>query len=321
MTRDRLLIIDGLNLFTRHFAANTAMSSNGDHVGGTVGFFNSLCRLVEKCKPEGVIVVWEGGGSVKKRGVFSDYKKSSRPRNLNRYYEDDIPNTYQNRNFQIKTLIDLLTLTPMCQVYISEAEADDAIGYLVKYILKDKNLIIVSSDHDFYQLVSDRVIIWSPTLKDFVNIDKVVERYDIHPNNFCLAKCIAGDPSDNIPGVKGVGYKSIAKRFQMFKESAEYTLADLLSDAKTLGSESKVKIFTSIVKDKKLIERNLRLVRLDINNLTHDQIKKLETSIDEFSPAWDNLGAHRLLKRSCIENIDLLRYNPILRNLKKGRIT
>ena len=321
MTKNRLLIVDGLNLFTRHFAANPAMSENGDHVGGTVGFFNALCRLVEKCKPEGVIVVWEGGGSVRKKGVYADYKKSSKPQNLNRYYEDDIPNTYQNRNFQIKTLIDLLSLSPFCQVYVSEAEADDAIGYLVKYTLKDKNLIIVSSDHDFYQLVSERVIIWSPTLKNFVNTDKIIDRYNIHPNNFCLAKCITGDPSDNIPGVKGVGYKSLAKRFQMFKESAEYTLSDLLADATTLKGESKVKIYPGIIQNKKLIERNLRLIRLDINNLSHDQIKKLETSIGEFKPTWDNLGMHRLLKRNCIENIDLLRYNPILRNLNKGKIT
>lgn len=321
MIKNRLLIVDGLNLFTRHFAANPAMSENGDHVGGTVGFFNALCRLVEKCKPEGVIVVWEGGGSVKKRGLYSDYKKSSKPQNLNRYYEDDIPNTYQNRNFQIKTLIDLLSLSPVCQVYVSEAEADDAIGYLVKYTLSKKNLIIVSSDHDFYQLVSDRVIIWSPTLKNFVDTQKIIDRYDIHPNNFCLAKCVAGDPSDNIPGVKGVGYKSLSKRFQMLKEASEYNLTDLLKDAAKFSTESKVKIFPEIVQNKKLIERNLRLIRLDINNLSHEQIKKIETSIDSFEASWDNLGMHRLLKRNSIENIDLLRYNPILRNLKKGKIT
>ena len=172
MVKDRILVIDGLNLFTRHFVANPALSANGDHIGGIVGFFNGVCRLVEQCQPEAAIIVWEGGGSVKKRGLYPDYKKSSKPQNLNRYYDNDIPNTYQNRNFQISTLINLLSLAPFCQVYISDAEADDGIGYLSKYILKDKNVIIVSSDHDFYQLVSDRVVIWSPTLKSFVNSER-----------------------------------------------------------------------------------------------------------------------------------------------------
>ena len=104
MYKGRVILVDGLNLFTRHFMANPAMSENGDHVGGIVGFFNATMRLIEKCKPEGVVVVWEGGGSVKKRGLYKDYKQKSKPQNLNRFYEDEIPSTYQNRNNQIKTL-------------------------------------------------------------------------------------------------------------------------------------------------------------------------------------------------------------------------
>ncbi len=79
-------------------------------------------------------------------------------------------------------------------------------------------------------------------------------------------------------------------------------------------------ILKRIIKEEKLIERNLRLVRLDINNISHDQIKKLENSIENFTPKWDNIGAHRMLKNNCIDNIDILRYNHILRHLKKGKI-
>ena len=125
MNKDRVMLVDGLNLFTRHFMANPAMTDNGEYVGGTVGFFNALMNLIEKCKPEGVIVVWEGGGSTKKRGLYSEYKKKSKPQNLNRYYEDDIPSTYQNRNLQIKLLTDLLSKIPVCQIYVENAEADD----------------------------------------------------------------------------------------------------------------------------------------------------------------------------------------------------
>ena len=320
MFKDRVLIIDGLNLFTRHFIANPAMSDNGEHVGGIVGFFNAMMHLVEKCKPEGVIVVWEGGGSVKKRGIYKEYKNKSKPQNLNRYYSEDIPSTYENRNLQLRTLIKILSSLPICQTYIEGAEADDAIGYLCKYILKEKNKIIVSSDHDFYQLIDDKTIIWSPTIKGFVNEAKVIERFGVHPVNFYLAKSIAGDTSDNIPGVKGVGYKTLSKRFQKFTEESEYILSDLLLEAKSKVNNKGPRVFSSIVNEENLIKRNIKLVLLDSDNLSISHIKKLENDIENFAPTWNNKDVHKILRESTIKSIDLQRWNYLLKNLKKGTI-
>lgn len=320
MYKGRVILVDGLNLFTRHFMANPAMSENGDHVGGIVGFFNATMRLIEKCKPEGVVVVWEGGGSVKKRGLYKDYKQKSKPQNLNRFYEDEIPSTYQNRNNQIKTLIELLSKVPICQTYVEEAEADDAIGYMCKYLLKDKNKIIVSSDHDFYQLIDEKTIIWSPTVRDFVNESKVLDRFGVHPANFYLAKSIVGDTSDNIPGVKGVGYKTLSKRFQKFTEGSEYLLSDLLIEAKVNAVPKSSRIFHNIVNEETLIKRNIRLVLLDSNNLSISQIQKLENDIENFAPTWDNIGVHKILKESTITSIDIQRWSYLLKNLKKGTI-
>ena len=79
MIKDRYLIVDGLNLFTRHYIAHPAMSENGEQIGGIVGFFNNLVRKITICRPEKVFVIWEGGGSKRKRDLYSDYKKGSRP--------------------------------------------------------------------------------------------------------------------------------------------------------------------------------------------------------------------------------------------------
>ena len=209
---NRIIIIDAYNLFTRHYIAHPGMSKNGEQVGGVVGFFNNLTRLVERINPERVYVVWEGGGSKRKRDLYPDYKKGRRPAKMNRYYED-IPDSIENRNFQIKILVALLSNFPITQIYVEGSEADDAIGYMAKYKLSNQNIVVISSDHDFYQLISDRLIIWSPTLKSFVNEKKVIERFNVHPNNFCLAKSISGDTSDNIPGVKGVSFKTLSKYF------------------------------------------------------------------------------------------------------------
>ena len=70
------LIIDSFNLFTRHYVAHPAHSSNGDQIGGIVGYLYELCRHIENFSPDRVLIIWEGGGSTKKRGIYKDYKNN-----------------------------------------------------------------------------------------------------------------------------------------------------------------------------------------------------------------------------------------------------
>ena len=148
-----VLLVDGMNLFIRGFVANPSMSENGFHVGGVVGFLNSLRNCIEKFKPTDIFVVWEGGGSSRRRAIYSDYKRKSRPQKLNRFYGEDLPDTAENRNQQISMIVDLLKDTPTCQIYVPDCEADDVIGYLSKYKFSDQKKLIISSDKDFYQLL------------------------------------------------------------------------------------------------------------------------------------------------------------------------
>ena len=316
MIKNRIIIVDGFNLFTRHYIAHPAMSENGEQIGGIVGFFNNLTRLIVKCRPESVYVIWEGGGSKRKRDLYSDYKKGSKPQKLNRYY-DDIPDTLQNRNFQLSSLIKLISFFPICQLYVEDAEADDVIGYLCKYKLKEKNKIIVSSDHDFYQLIGPNVLIWSPTLKSFVGTKKVIERYGVHPNNFCLAKSIVGDKSDNIPGVNRAGFKTLVKKYPLLASDDQYFIQDVLDMSKVMIDEGKsTKVINEIYKSKNLIERNYKLVLLDMNNLAHFQLEKINQKIENFKLSWENIRAHKHLNELGIKSIDLLSCGNIFRQLK-----
>ena len=131
-----ILLVDGLNVFTRHFVANPTMSDHGHHVGGFVGFLKGLRLLCERIRPSKVVVVWEGGGASRKRAIFKEYKQGRRPQRLNRFYED-IPDTIENRNRQVKLIVDALKNVPVVQMYVSDCEADDVIGYLAKYTFND----------------------------------------------------------------------------------------------------------------------------------------------------------------------------------------
>ena len=314
---NRVIIVDAYNLFTRHYVAHPGMSKNGEQVGGIVGFFNNILRLVERTNPEHVYVVWESGGSKRKRDIYPEYKLGRRPANLNRYY-DDIPDTVQNRNFQIKLLISLMSKFPITQIYVEDAEADDAIGYMAKYKLSNRDKIVVSSDHDFYQLICKNLIVWSPTLKDFVNDKKVIKRFGVHPNNFCLAKCISGDQSDNIPGVKGVSFKTLSKYFPKFSKEDDYIMDDFFKDVEDLKKSKKLKILKSLSdkNNQELIKRNWRLVYLDVNNLVHKQTQKIDEKVENLTSTVDNMGAHKLLNEHGIINIDLFKAKMLYRNVK-----
>lgn len=324
LVKNRVLIFDGLNVFMRHYIAHPAMSNNGEQIGGIVGFYYNLVNLIEKCKPESVVIVWEGGGSKRKRDLYKDYKKGSRPKKMNRYYDpEDIPDTNENKNYQLKNLIRILSTLPVCQIYIEDAEADDAIGYIVKYKLSKSNKIIVSGDHDYYQLISDDCIVYSPNSKKFIKTEDVIEKYGIHPSNFCLAKSIVGDKSDNIPGVPGVGFKTLSKEYGnlFLKDNFQNNLFQLLVENDVKHQEKpKKKVYKSIKESEKIIERNVKLVRLDVDNLVLMQTKVIDNAIENFKPAWNNIKGNKLLNEQNIGNINFLNHSQYFRGLTRGKI-
>ena len=306
---DLFLIVDGLNLFTRHFVAHPAVGENGNHVGGVVGFLYNLIHLIEDFRPAYVYVVWEGGGASRKRSIYSDYKKKRKPEKLNRFYEEDIPNTVENRNDQISLLVELIKNMPICQIYVPDCEADDVIGYLSKYKLSGNRKLIASSDRDYYQLLDKETIIYSPTWKKLVTSKEVSSKFLISANNFCLAKAICGDPSDNIPGVKGVGFKVLAKRYPMLSSSIDIDISDVMRHSKEMiNSGSKIKAYQSISDSEDIILRNWKLIYLDTSNLSPFQISALINIVDTFTPIRNKMAVMKILLKSGIKtfNIDRL---------------
>lgn len=290
-----ILLIDSLNVFTRHYTANPTMASTGEHMGGLVGFLYTLKALVERTNCKQVIVVWEGGGSLRRRQLFKEYKAHRKAQRLNRFYGDDMPNTVENRDDQVRSIVRCLKHVPVCQVYVSDCEADDIIGYYCKTRFKNENTIIVSSDKDYYQLLDDTTRIFRPGKKIFVSRDDVVREFGVSPRNFPLAKALCGDSSDNIPGVKGVGFKTVAKRFPALASDDEFDLEMLMTECQTRSASSKVKVFQSILDSRDLVVRNLKLVELDGSMLAPDQMRKADYVVDTFEPVKNKIDLIREL--------------------------
>ena len=206
---------------------------------------------------------------------------------------------------------------PVAQIYVPDCEADDVIGYLSKYKLKDWRKVIVSSDKDFYQLLDKQTLIYSPTWKKFVSFKEVREKFGISAQNFCLGKAICGDTSDSIPGVKGAGFKTISKRFPQVKQENFFTISDVITEcSRQIESGSRVKVYKTIINSEDVIRRNWKLINLDTNNLSHSQIAKIINSIDTFSPTRNKMKILKILKNHSIQNIDVDRFFLSMKLLK-----
>ena len=210
---DRVLIVDGLNLYLRAFAVNGALNDNGVPVGGLTGFLRSLAYAIREVNPTRVIIVYDGaGGSQRRRKILPDYKSNRKPgKRITRW--DAFKNATEEKEamkIQFSRLIEYLDFLPINVISIDRIEADDTIAYIA-HTLMNQDVTIMSADQDFLQLVNERITVWSPTKKKFYTPRMVMDDYGVPAHNFLMYKVLMGDKSDNITGVKGLGPKKLPK--------------------------------------------------------------------------------------------------------------
>ena len=289
----------------RHFVVNPSMSDSGQHVGGLMGFLKAVSHLCDRASPKHIIVVWEGGGSPRRRAIYKNYKQNRRPQRLNRYYLDDIPDTTQNRDNQIALTIEALKHTSATQIYVPDCEADDVISYLAKYKFKNSRCVIVSSDKDFYQLLSKRIIQWSPGQKKYITPKTLIEKFGISATNFCTARSFIGDPSDGLEGVPRAGFVSLAKRFPGLSDDKFVSVDDLVLEATYASEEKKLKLYDSMMENASIARRNWRLMYLDTIGLSADQIQRIDFSVENPGHNNDKISLIRMFMREGIQNFNV----------------
>lgn len=116
-------------------------------------------------------------------------------------------------------LFQILKYTPIITLRLNGVQGDNVMGHIaVKNQHLGNRVTIASSDKDFYQLCSKTTQVWQPIRKTLITQGTVLQKYNCHPVNFPIYKCLVGDASDNIVGIKGLGQKTIIKHFgDLFK--------------------------------------------------------------------------------------------------------
>jgi DNA polymerase-1 len=314
----RVLLIDGLNMFIRSYIVNPTLDKKGRPIGGCIGFLKSLQKVVKKFEPEEVIIAWDGNeGSQRKKSLNKNYKEGRGPIRFNRRLYDLTPEQQkQNKAHQLYRLVEYLNELPVIQIVIDYIEADDVIAYGARhpyYAGWDK--IIVSSDKDFYQLCDSKTYIYRPIQDKLVSKQSIIDEFKIHPNNFALARAIAGDPSDNLPGVSGVGLKTVAKRFPFLANEKESTCQEIIANCTMQGK--KLKLHENIIKSNDLIKNNYKIMQLYTPNIRPINRIIIDNAILQFEPDFSKLNFIKLLFEDDCSYINFDKMTRILNNIKR----
>ena len=279
----RVLLIDGLNTFLRAFAAIGWVNKDLSHIGGLTGFLRSLGYVIKLVRPTRVIVVFDGqGSSTNKRYIYPEYKAN---RGLTRVTNWDSFESQQDESDaiteQLVRLVFYLKTLPVDLLSIDKIEADDVIGYISQKLTGE--VTIMSSDRDYLQLVSDKVTIYSPTKKKFYDHDLVLTEYGVSPNNFLTQKILLGDSGDNIPGVKGLGSKTMLKHFPELSKDDEITLDDILERC-----DGKQKILESIKNFEFQLKINKKLMDLKQPNIPEEALEEINSVLLNPNKGYDS---------------------------------
>jgi len=201
-----LLLVDGSALLYRShfaFARNPLRNSRGEVTSAVFGYLNTLLPLLDERHPDHVAVVFDTKGPTFRHREYAEYKAHRPP------MPDDLVN-------QLPKIREVLRLLGIPIVEQEGVEADDIVGTLaVDAERAGRNVWILTSDKDFYQIVSERIRLLSPRGRgesvETIDAAAVRARFGVDPAQMIDLLALMGDAVDNVPGVPGVGEKTAAQ--------------------------------------------------------------------------------------------------------------
>ena len=227
----KTLIVDGNNLLKIGFHGVKDFYNNGEHIGGTWHFLNTIRKFLEETNFNKVMVFWDSDTNSSQRKLIYPKYKMNRKSSPNDVEKTD---SFNKQKTRVKQYLEEMFIR---QLEVENSEADDLIAYYCQISL-DEEKTIFSSDKDLTQLISEKVLIYSPNLKSYYRFGDNIKFKDcsIPHYNVMTFKILAGDTSDNIDGISLMGEKTLIKFFPEILDS-EISLTDILIKGELLLKE------------------------------------------------------------------------------------
>ena len=223
MGSQRLILVDGSGYIFRAFYALPPMSrEDGTPVNAVFGFTSMLLKLSEDMEGENILVVFDAARTTFRNAIYKEYKA-----NRSEPPEELVP--------QFDLIKKATTAIGLKSLEVENYEADDIIATYVK-IAKKENIetLVISSDKDLMQLIQDGVSLYDPMKNIKIGPEAVLEKFGVSPDKVIDVQALAGDSSDNVPGVPGIGVKTAS---QLINEYG--SLEKLLDNASSIKQEKR----------------------------------------------------------------------------------
>ena len=252
---DHFYLIDGSGYIFRAYYALPPLSrkSDGLPTGAVSGFCSMLFKLLEdvrsddsKHKPTHFAVIFDSARKNFRNDIYSEYKanRAEAP--------DDLAPQFEYIRKSVKAF-------NLPSIELLNYEADDLIATYAKQITEaGAKVTIISSDKDLMQLVSNKVRLFDPMKSRVIGEKEVIEKFGVKPDQVIDVQSLAGDSSDNVPGVPGIGIKTAAELINKYKN-----LEKLLSKASEI-TQNKRRETLIANKDKALLSKQLVTLKDDV---------------------------------------------------------
>ena len=252
---DHFYLIDGSGYIFRAYYALPPLSrkSDGLPTGAVSGFCSMLFKLLEDSrsddsihKPTHFAVIFDSAKKNFRNDIYSDYKAN----------RTEAPEDLAPQFAYIRKAVKAFNLP---SIELINYEADDLIAtYTKKIIDAGAKVTVISSDKDLMQLVSGKTRLYDPMKNKVLGEKEVFEKFGVKPNQVIDVQSLAGDSSDNIPGVPGIGIKTAAELINKYK-----TLDVLLKNIEEIP-QTKRRETLLVNKDKALLSRQLVTLKDDV---------------------------------------------------------
>ncbi|MCL2102623.1 MAG: DNA polymerase I [Syntrophorhabdaceae bacterium] len=283
-----LYLIDGHNVLYRVFYGVPRLTApDGTPTNVVLGVARILIKILKKERPAAVAAIFDSPQPTPRHIIFPEYKakRLKMPEDL---------------AFQAPLVYELIDALGIKKVQVPGVEADDIIGSLARKAQeKGMDVVIVSSDKDMYQLVSERVRVRDGLKENDVTPEEVVRTFGIPAEKVADLLALAGDPSDNVPGVAGIGEKTALELLNEFG-----SLEGILSNTDKLKGARKTKIENGA----EAARLSLKLVTIDRNVPLDEEIEALTPKpIDasRVAPMFQRLGFRKLIAELGLEQESL----------------
>src|SRR3989344_1338692 len=210
----KLLLLDVYNFLHRayHAMPKTFKDKKGEPINAVYGVTSMLINLLGQIKPQYMIAALDSPTDITFRNEdFSGYKAHRKP------VEADF-------EAQVPKVLEIIEAFGIKSILVNGYEADDVIATMTTKFQKDLDVIVVSNDHDLWQLASKNVMLMVPNTKgetEWLGEKEVTARLGFDPSKIADYKGLRGDPSDNIPGVYGIGEKTATELLQKYGSMEE----------------------------------------------------------------------------------------------------